>query len=321
MLNISNYTSDTILKSAFALKSGNLVAFPTETVYGLGADATNEIAVSKIYSVKGRPINHPVIVHISSANKMLNWANKIPDYALELVNKYWPGPMTLILPRKNIAKNYITGGQDSIGLRVPNQSVALELLSSFESMGGLGIAAPSANRFGAVSPTTALSVQNELGMYLSKLDVILDGGQCLVGIESTIIDCTTKLPSILRPGAITYEMISEITKVNIKSPISLNTTRTSGSFISHYSPRAKIVLNSSPSHGQGFIALKNIPTPNGVIRLMAPNTVEQFAKDLYLAFRSGDQQNLDTIVVLVPEGSGITVAIKDRLMKAAGLNN
>jgi len=321
MINISESTPDLILKSALTLKSGNLVAFPTETVYGLGADATNELAVSKIYSVKGRPTNHPVIVHISSADKILNWANKIPDYAHELVSKYWPGPMTLILPRKSIAKDFITGGQESIGLRVPNQSVALNLLSSFESVGGLGIAAPSANRFGAVSPTTAVSVQDELGKYLSELDVILDGGQCLVGIESTIIDCTSKLPSILRPGAITYEMISEITKVNIKSSTSLSSIRTSGSYISHYSPRAKIVLNSLPSEGQGFIALENIPSPKGVIRLIAPKTVEQFAKDLYLAFRFGDQQNLDTIVVLIPDGGGISEAIKDRLFKAAGLNN
>ena len=319
MINISENTPDIILKSAFTLKSGNLVAFPTETVYGLGADATNELAVSKIYSVKGRPANHPVIVHISSATRMLDWANKIPDYAHELADKYWPGPMTLILSRKKIAKDFITGGQNSIGLRVPNQSVALKLLNSFESIGGIGIAAPSANRFGAVSPTNAVSVQDELGEYLSEFDMILDGGQCLIGIESTIVDCTTKVPLILRPGAVTHEMISEITKVDVKSSKSLRAIRTSGSFISHYSPRAKIILNSPPSGGQGFIALQNIPTPKGVIRLMAPKTVEQFAKDLYLAFRSGDQKKIDTIVVFIPEGKGFTEAIKDRLIKAAGL--
>jgi len=315
----SKHTSDLILKSAQILKSGGLVAFPTETVYGLGADAVNEFAVSRIYRSKARPTSHPLIVHISSANKILNWSKKIPDYAYELANKFWPGPMTLILPRTNIAKNFITGGQNSVGIRVPNHDIALALLTGFESIGGLGVAAPSANRFGAVSPTTAESVKSDLGEHLSETDLILDGGQCAIGLESTIIDCTSKLPSILRPGAITYEMISEVTKVSFSSMISSNKIRTSGVFKSHYAPKAKVILNSLPSEGEGLIALKNIPTPKGVIRLMSPKNIEEFAKGLYLALRSGDEQNISKIAILIPEGTGLNEAIKDRLIKAAGL--
>ena len=313
------HTSDLILQAAQILKSGGLVAFPTETVYGLGADAVNEYAVSRIYRSKGRPTNHPLIVHISSASKMLNWSEKIPDYAHELASKYWPGPMTLILPRTNLAENFITGGQDSVGIRVPNHNIALKLLSSFESLGGLGVAAPSANRFGAVSPTTAESVQLELGEHLSKTDLILDGGQCAIGLESTIINCTTRVPSILRPGAITYEMLSEIIKISDSSKVKFNELRTSGIFKSHYAPKAKVILNSLPSEGEGLIALINIPTPKGVIRLMSPKNIEEFAKDLYLALRSGDRQNISKIAILIPEGTGLNEAIKDRLIKAAGL--
>jgi L-threonylcarbamoyladenylate synthase len=316
---MSKQASNLIFQAAQILKSGGLVAFPTETVYGLGADAANEYAVSRIYRAKGRPSNHPLIVHISSASKMLNWSNNIPDYAHELANQYWPGPMTLILPRTNLAKNYVTGGQDSVGIRVPNHNIALKLLSSFESLGGLGVAAPSANRFGAVSPTTSECVKLELREHLSKTDLILDGGQCTIGLESTIIDCTTSTPSILRPGAITYEMISEITKVSDGPNVKLNELRTSGIFKSHYAPKAKVILNSIPSEGEGLIALFNIPTPKGVIRLMSPKNIEEFAKDLYIALRSGDRQNISKIVILIPEGTGLNEAIKDRLIKAAGL--
>jgi L-threonylcarbamoyladenylate synthase len=317
MINISEYTPDLIIKSALTLKSGNLVAFPTETVYGLGADATNELAVSKIYSVKGRPSNHPLIVHISSANKMFNWAEKIPNYAHELANKYWPGSMTLILQRKNIAKNFVTGSQNSIGIRVPDHPVAIELLRKFESIGGLGIAAPSANRFGAVSPTTAESVQIELGEYLHNSDLIIDGGQCQVGLESTIIDCTGNQPIILRPGAVTSEMIHRTIKVDFLPVTESSILRSSGLFKSHYSPKAKVELNIFAKPGEGFIALENVPTPQGAVRLMAPRNVEQFAKEIYLALRTGDTQKLDKIVIILPNGDGIAEAIRDRMLRAA----
>ena len=197
-------------KAAEQLKAGHLVAFPTETVYGLGADATNENAVRRIYEVKGRPTDHPLIVHVSSIRAMNIWAREIPDYAMELAHAFWPGPMTLILKRKDIAKDFITGGQDSVGIRVPSHPIALELMTRFEALGGVGIAAPSANRFGQVSPTSASDVHEELGRFFHSEDLILEGGRSDVGIESTIIDTTGNFPIVLRPGAVTRNDIGRI---------------------------------------------------------------------------------------------------------------
>ena len=314
---ISNCTADAILNAAKALKDGHLVAFPTETVYGLGADATNEQAVSRIYSVKGRPTDHPLIVHISSINKLEDWAKDIPDYAFKLAREFWPGPMTLILPRKDIAKDFLTGRQNTIGLRVPDHPVALELLTSFERLGGKGVAAPSANRFGSVSPTTIEAVQDELGDYLDFNDLILNGGQSRVGIESTIIDCTSDTLLILRPGAVTAEII--LNKTGLKSILDYNskTTRTSGLFKSHYSPKARVILNQLPKNGEGFIAMADIPTPQHSVRLLAPKNVEDFAKHLYLALRNGDHLSLDIIKVIEPQGGGIAESIRDRLIKSS----
>jgi len=314
---ISNCTADAILNAAKALKDGHLVAFPTETVYGLGADATNEQAVSRIYSVKGRPTDHPLIVHISSINKLEDWATDIPDYAIKLAKEFWPGPMTLILPRKDIAKNFITGGQNNVGLRVPDQPIALALLRKFEELGGQGVAAPSANRFGAVSPTSAEAVGEELGEYLDSADLVLDGGQCLVGIESTIVDCTGLAPTVLRLGAITEEMIEQLLEKNIESVEEKSVVKAPGLLDSHYAPKAKISLNSIAEHGEGFLALSKFQTPAGAIRLSSPSSVEQFARDLYFALRSADQQGLKKVAVIVPEGDGLARAIRDRLTKAA----
>jgi L-threonylcarbamoyladenylate synthase len=314
---ISKCTADTISNAAQALINGHLVAFPTETVYGLGADATNEKAVSRIYSVKGRPVGHPLIVHISSINKLENWATDIPEYAIKLAREFWPGPMTLILPRKEVAKDYITGGQNNVGLRVPAQPIALALLKKFEVLGGQGVAAPSANRFGAVSPTTADAVSEELGDYLDPDDLVLDGGQCLVGIESTIIDCTGLVPKVLRPGAVTEDMIQQASNeksenINMKSDI-----KAPGLLDSHYAPRAKISLNSIAEPGDGFLALSKIQTPAGAIRLASPSSLEQYARDLYSALRSADQQGLKKVAVIVPEGDGLAEAVRDRLTKAS----
>jgi len=190
MPNISTCNESTLKVAAISLKSGNLVAFPTETVYGLGVDATNKDAVVRLYQVKGRPSNHPLIVHISSMANLDKWAREIPEYAIKLARTFWPGPMTLILPRGNLAKNFITGNQDNVGIRVPSHPIANALLKEFESQGGLGIAAPSANRFGKVSPTTANAVVEELFYYLLPTDLILDGGASEIGVESTIINCT-----------------------------------------------------------------------------------------------------------------------------------
>jgi L-threonylcarbamoyladenylate synthase len=314
---ISKCTADTISNAAQALKDGHLVAFPTETVYGLGADATNEKAVSRIYSVKGRPSDHPLIVHISSINKLEDWATEIPDYAIKLAREFWPGPMTLILPRTNLAKDYITGGQNNVGLRVPAQPVALALLKTFEDLGGNGIAAPSANRFGAVSPTTAEAVSEELGVYLNSTDLVLDGGQSLVGIESTIIDCTGLAPRILRSGAITEVMIEQTIEKNVDNLAEKSGVKAPGLLDSHYAPKALISLNSFAEPGEGFLALSKFQTPAGAIRLASPGSVEQYARDLYSALRSADQKGLKKVAVLVPDGNGLAEAIRDRLTKAA----
>ena len=174
--------------AAAVLMAGGLVAFPTETVYGLGADACNEMAVQRIYSVKGRPADHPLIVHVASMDALGDWAADVPGYAIALARDFWPGPMTLIMKRSGLAGDFVTGGQDTVGVRVPDHPVALGLLEAFARAGGKGVAAPSANRFGHVSPTTAAAVIEELGNYLSKDDLVLDGGACDVGVESTIID-------------------------------------------------------------------------------------------------------------------------------------
>jgi L-threonylcarbamoyladenylate synthase len=310
-------TPNEIKIAAKALKDGNLVAFPTETVYGLGGDALNEKAVRRIYLSKGRPLDHPVIVHMSGIDLINEWAIDIPKYALELANEFWPGPMTLILKRNYLAKNFITGGQDNVGLRVPAHPVAMELLKRFDEIGGLGVAAPSANRFGAVSPTTVAAVSEELAYYLGLDDLILNGDQCQVGIESTIIDCTKNNPIILRPGAITYKMVKSTISIDVTFNQSGKIVKTSGLLDSHYSPRAKVLLNKEAVPGDGLLAMDNVLTPIGVIRLASPKTIEQYAMVLYEAFRSGDQKGLKRIIVIPPEGDGIAVGIRDRLLKAS----
>jgi L-threonylcarbamoyladenylate synthase len=317
---ISNPTQDEIKSAAKALKNGHLVSFPTETVYGLGADAMNEKAVGKIYVAKGRPKNHPVIVHISSHKKLDNWAIAIPEYAIRLGSAYWPGPMTLLLKRKSLPLDFITGGQESIGLRVPNQQVALALAREFEKLGGLGIAAPSANRFGSVSPTTAQDVEEELGEFLGYEDLILDDGQCEIGVESSIIDCTQVNPVVLRPGAITKEMIEVVTGLKVSLKADESEIRVPGLLDSHYAPKAKVILGLSAKPGDGFIALDQIPTPIGSIRLASPASVEDYGRDLYKALRKGDQLGLNEIYVVEPEGPGLAIAIRDRLGKASSGN-
>jgi L-threonylcarbamoyladenylate synthase len=317
---INNPSQVEIRKAAQALRDGHLVAFPTETVYGLGADATNEKAVSRVYSVKGRPTDHPLIVHISSINQLNKWAVDIPEYAIKLAKDFWPGPMTLILKRSEIANDFITGGQENVGVRVPSHPVALALLSEFEKLGGLGVAAPSANRFGAVSPTTCYAVKEELGSYLLEQDLILNGGSSDVGVESTILNCTSEHAIILRPGAITEEMIKKFIHVqtqNFDSP----KVRASGAFTIHYSPKAEVVLNGSVFKGDGFLALSSVATPTGAFRLASPSNVKDYAQELYEALRLGDRKGLKRIVVVTPDGGELALAIRDRLNKSAGSIN
>jgi L-threonylcarbamoyladenylate synthase len=313
---ISNCTADAILNAAKALKDGHLVAFPTETVYGLGADATNEKAVARIYSVKARPNDHPLIVHISSINKLEDWATDIPEYAIKLARKFWPGPMTLILPRKEIAKDFITGGQNNVGIRVPDQPIALALLSKFEELGGQGVAAPSANRFGAVSPTTADAVNEELGSFFDQEDLVLNGGPCRIGLESTIIDCTGIAPAVLRPGAITKEVIGMVAG-SLASDKEDVVIRVPGMLKNHYSPKAKVVISSKAYAGEGFIALSSIPTPNGALRLGSIDNTEQFARDIYELLRLGDAKGLSKISVFLPVEGNLIEAIRDRMIKAS----
>jgi L-threonylcarbamoyladenylate synthase len=321
---LSNCSADALATAAQALLDGSLVAFSTETVYGLGADATNELAVARIYEVKGRPADHPLIVHIADPKYLDQWISDIPEFAIALARKFWPGPMTLILKRSDLAKDFVTGGQDTVGIRIPNNLLALGLLEEFHKLGGAGVAAPSANRFGQVSPTTADAVTEELGFYLADTDLVIDGGASDVGLESTIIDCTGELPRILRPGAITISMVEETTGLKASNSLSVKLNnleqeniRVSGSLENHYAPKAKVILDQEPKVGSGFIALEGIETPEGVIRLATPKTIEEFARVIYSALREGDHQNLETIYIAQPTGEGLAIAIRDRLSRSA----
>lgn len=315
---LSNCSTEALTSAATKLRAGGLVAFPTETVYGLGADATNPAAVARIYEVKGRPHDHPVIVHLADINQLSEWVSDIPEYAITLARTFWPGPMTLILPRSEKVGDFITGGQSSVGIRIPNNPLALQFLK----LAGVGVAAPSANRFGAISPTTALAVNEEIGSYLNpELDVILDGGLSDVGVESTIIECLGSAPKILRPGAITKEMIEGATGKSVDE--SGSTVRASGTLEQHYAPRAKVFLLDPVNPvvacivGVGFLALEKFPTPDGAIRLASPKSDDEYARVLYDALREGDRKNLPAIYVVPPAGEGVAVAIRDRLHRAS----
>jgi L-threonylcarbamoyladenylate synthase len=313
----SNCTADSIREAAAALKAGHLVAFPTETVYGLGGDARNPDAVKRIYEVKGRPSDHPLIVHISSMNQLDKWAKEIPEYAINLARAFWPGPVTLILKRKDIVKNFITGGQDTVGLRVPSDPIALALIQEFEKISNSAIAAPSANRFGQVSPTSSADVQEELGGYLSSSDLVLDGGRSLIGIESTIIDCTGSSPIILRSGFITKANIESILGIIDVEQANPSSIKFSGSFEKHYAPKCKVILSGYSIIGAGYLAMLGIETPSGMARLASPATIEEFARVLYSTFREADREGLKALVVDPPQGEGLGVAILERLKKAA----
>lgn len=313
---ISMCSLNVLQQAAENLKSGGLVAFPTETVYGLGVNAEDESAIKRMYEVKNRPADHPVIVHIADLDAVDYWAKDIPDYAIALMRDYWPGPMTLLLHRTENAKDFVTGNQEIVGLRIPAHTLAINLLQEFSKIGGKGVAAPSANRYGAVSPTTAEAVSAELQDYLEPRDQILDGGPSLVGVESTIIDCTKVNPVILRPGAITAEMIEQSTGIIVVEPEGTK-VKVSGSHKQHYSPDAKVLIGGEVKPGNGLIAMSEVATPAGVIRLAAPNTLEEYARTLYAALRAADAQKLAEINVVMPEGNGLAVAIRDRITRAA----
>lgn len=310
--------------AAKALAEGRVAVIPTETVYGLGAVADDLNAVSRVFAVKGRPADHPLIAHVASADAALEWAARVPEYAKALMDRFWPGPMTLIFERSSRAADYITGGQDTVAVRVPGSPVTravLRELAALKDDPAVAIAAPSANRFGRVSPTTAQHAAEEIGEFLDKDDVLLDAGPCDVGVESTIVDCTGEAPVILRPGKVTAQEISEATGLELGER---SQVRAPGTLAAHYSPRARVQLMDEPelseftsATGTGVIALAAVSTPAGAIRLCAPHTIEEYAACLYRALREADSLELSHVIAVPPSGEGLAEAICDRLQRAA----
>jgi len=316
--------------AARTLLAGNLAALPTETVYGLGARADDPHAIAKVYAAKGRPADHPLIAHLQSARVLEAWGRNIPEYAYVLADALWPGPLTLVVSRTERAADFITGGQDSVALRVsahPFMQKVQRELARLADDEAIAIAAPSANRFGRVSPTTAAHVLAELQDYTSEDDVVLDGGPCIVGVESTIIDCTGDHPRLLRPGMVTAEQVEALTGLSCTRD---STVRASGTLDSHYSPMAAVELLSAdelvgrvfePGQARiGLLALSEIPTPPGIVRLSAPSTIEQFGQILYAALREADALRLSSVIVVAPPRTGLGEAIHDRLSRAAHPN-
>jgi L-threonylcarbamoyladenylate synthase len=309
-------------EAAAILRAGGLVAFPTETVYGLGADAENQAAVRGIFAAKGRPADHPVIVHLAAAAEITCWSDNIPPLAWLLAEKYWPGPLTLILPRSSRAKDVVTGGLKTVGLRVPSHPVAQALLREF----GGAIAAPSANRFGRVSPTRAEHVRADFG---DSLPLILDGGRCEVGLESTIVDFSGSEPVILRPGAITQEQVESVCGETLGSPDS-NSTRCSGRLESHYAPRAlveivppeEMYVRAAELVKQGkkvaILGQPDLTLPGGTELIMLGSDSTSQARMLYSALRKVDDLGCDVALACAPDPLGLGAALLDRLQKAAG---
>jgi L-threonylcarbamoyladenylate synthase len=286
-----------------ALRRGGLVAIPTETVYGLAANAGDDEAVARIYAVKGRPRDHPLIVHVASADLLPEWTSAVPDTARVLAATCWPGPLTLLLPRSPRVSDAVTGGRDTVGIRVPAHPLTTELLERF----GSGVAAPSANRFGHVSPTTAEHVRRDLG---ADVDVILDGGACPVGVESTIVDCTVEPPQVLRPGAITTEQIESLLGARV-APAG-GPSRAAGMLPAHYAPAARVVLARDRADAD------RLATDLGAEVIGAGADLVTYARHLYEWLRDADDRGATSIVAVLPEASGLGHAIRDRLLKAAG---
>lgn len=341
-MSIVSPTADAIAEAVALLRAGRLVALPTETVYGLGADALDPVAVGRIFTAKGRPADHPLIVHLPDADHLPRWASRIPKDAIALAKAFWPGPLTLILPREEDVPDAVTGGQTTVGVRVPDHPVALALLRAFDS----GIAAPSANRFGRISPTTAEHVQQELG---DQVALILDGGPCTVGIESTILDLSRDEPEILRPGAITAEDIARIigrrprvrgetlsrplganlVPTSPAQPETPNPPRVSGALAAHYAPRTPLQLvDSTVLAARAKECARSIrvavlahtgrePDDDRVTWIEAGPEPMHYAHDLYANLRALDEAGADLILVERPPDATAWSAISDRLSRAA----
>jgi L-threonylcarbamoyladenylate synthase len=328
--------------AAAALLDGALVVLPTETVYGLAGRADDPAAVARIYSVKGRPSGHPVIVHVADSTLDPDapgaWVREVPDYARALAAACWPGPMTLVLPRSARATDDVTGGQDTVAIRVPAHPDALGVLRAMDDIdpGGAphGVAAPSANLFGQVSPTTVQHALEDLRDRLEPNDLAVDGGACLVGVESTIIDCTGEQPRILRPGGISAADIERITGLEVLDAASSG-IKVPGALPSHYAPAASMALardadalssyvdaamiGGTRADAIGIIAAATIPTPDGVTRLLQPLSNDEYARGLYEALRRADAMGIAFIVAVPPDddAEGVGAAIADRLRRAS----
>jgi L-threonylcarbamoyladenylate synthase len=285
------------------VRNGGLVGLPTETVYGLAADASQKTSIAKIFSVKGRPNNHPLIVHVSSLDVARTWSSQWTHSAELLGSTYWPGPLSVIVQKSSIVLDEVTGGHQTVAVRVPGHELALELLQQF----GGGLAAPSANKFGKVSPTTAQHVLDDLG---DDVDYILDGGPCRVGVESTIVDCSPEVPVVLRPGGITAEAIESIVALD---SIDSGVSRAPGMLLAHYAPLCEVVLVENMQQAQGSLGDAN----NKYRILDASIDPISFASTMYSLLRQCDLDGIQKLVVVLPEPIGIGLAIRDRLTKAA----
>ncbi len=306
MLNPRVLVSTDVDRAVAVIRAGGLVAMPTETVYGLAADATNATAVRRIFAVKGRPADHPLIVHIAGVERLSDWASSVPDSARRLVEVAWPGPLTTILPRATGVLDEVTGGLATVGVRVPAHPLAAELLTRVE----VGLAAPSANRFGAVSPTSAEHVLHDLGDYLDPgRDLILDGGECPIGVESTIVDFVSDPPQILRAGGVPVEDIRRLLGVVADAS---GPSRASGMLSSHYAPRCAVRLVDTPDDA---VALR-AGTPNSEILDLTDDLVA-YAHDLYARLRDADLRHVGTVIAVLPQPVGLGHAVRDRLFKAA----
>ena len=296
-----------IAAAVAVLRAGGLVAFPTETVYGLGADARQPAAVRRVFTVKGRPPDHPLIVHLGDGEMMSDWAAVVPSAASGLTAAFWPGPLTVLVPRHPRVSTVVTGGRGTVGLRVPGHPMARKLLHAF----GGGIAAPSANRFGKVSPTTAQHVRDDLG---DDVDLVIDGGPCTVGVESTIVDCTVVPPMILRHGGVTTAEIEQVLGTSVQAAV--GPSRAPGMLASHYAPACAVELAATAALGNQRAAVLERSGRKVDVLDPGPDPIV-FARGLYGWLRAADQRGLDVLVVVVPPDEGLGRAVNDRLWKAS----
>ena len=319
-------TAASIPHAVAVLRRGGLVAIPTETVYGLGADARNPQAVARVFAAKGRPADHPLIVHLANASCLTDWARDIPRAASQLAEAFWPGPLTMVLPRAPTVLDAVTGGLDTVALRMPDHPLAMALIDAF----GGGLVAPSANRHGRVSPTTAGHVREELG---DAVDFVLDGGPCTIGIESTIVDLSTPVVRILRPGSIGAAALGDVLDLLVTSSIPEG-VRAPGRKPSHYAPGARVVLAArddaateadkwlARGHRVGVLASQPpLALPAGATWLALTGDIQEQGRQLYQRLREADHLGLQVLVAVMPPDAGLGHALRDRLRRAAGLGD